>query len=246
MDKKPIAFFAAIDDEIRIIRSKMIIDEQVHMKPAVLARGQLDGAPCILVRTGIGKEAMKKAVGHCLSIFDPSFFINVGYAGGTSPYTNAGDVIIANNVIDRESGDHLKPDADLSRKAEAACRQKELKITQGAVVTVNHVVTTPHEKAFIGTEHDADALDMESFAFVEECVKASKTCAVIRAILDPLDVSLPDMGDMLSKEGKTSIGQVAGHLAHHPKDFFSLPKIEYCAMKARESIVSIVEALINI
>ena len=110
---------------------------------------------------------------------------------------------------------------------------------------MDEVVSTPHEKAFVGTEHEVMALDMESSVFMERCQKRGVPCIVVRAILDPLDTVLPDMSDVLGENGKISAGQIASHFAHKPKDILSLPKIEYCAIKARESITSFVDAWIN-
>lgn len=242
MNTKPVAIFAALDDEVRIIRSKMVVDEQIHIKPSLIVRGQLGRSQILLVRSGIGKKAMAQAVEYVIANFDPSVCINVGYAGGTTPHMSAGDIIIATSVIDAETNKAFDAAADLAENVGNVCNQRGLKAMRGGLVTVDRVISTPHEKAFIGTEHDALALDMESSAFMERCIASKKPCLVVRAILDPLDVILPDMGDVMQADGTMSMAKVAGHLAHHPKDTLSLHKIEYCAIKARESIAEFVEA----
>lgn len=242
MIQNPIAIFAALDDEIRIVRSKMVIDEQIHIKPSLLIRGQFNDKQLILVRTGVGKAAMQNAVDYCLANFRPDICLNVGYAGGTTPHMSAGDIIIATNVIDDATGKSFAASDTLVEQAANLCRQKEIKSMRGGLVTVDKVISTPHEKAFIGTEHDAIAIDMESSSFMERCAASKTPCVVVRAILDPLDVVLPDMGDVIEEDGKMSFGRVANHLAHHPKDALSLHKIEYCAIKAREAIADFVEA----
>lgn len=245
MKKEAIAFFAALDDEIRIIKSKMIVDEQVYFKPSSLARGQLNEKPCILIKSGIGQKAMRSAVNYCISNFNPSICINVGYAGGTTPMMNAGDMLIADFVVDNASGKTLSSDKELSSIAETLCKNNNLKVMRGGLVTVDEVIKTPHEKAFVGTSHDAMAIDMESFAFIEQCLAMGKPALVIRTILDPLDIAIPDMEDVVDAKGEVKVGQMAGHLVHHPRDIFSLPKIEYCAIKARESIATLIEAWVK-
>jgi adenosylhomocysteine nucleosidase len=242
MNKDLIAIIAALDDEIRIVHSKMTVDEKIHIKPSVITRGQLNKRDILLARSGIGKMAMQNAVDYCLSNFKPSFCLNVGYAGGTTPHMSAGDLIIATTVIDQENGRSYSADTSLVDKAGSICRQKELKAMRGGLVTVGRVIPTPHEKAFIGTEHDALAIDMESSSFMERCLAAGVPAIVVRAILDPLDVALPDMNDVIGANGKMSLNRVAGHLVHHPKDTLALHKIEYCAIKAREAIAELVEA----
>lgn len=242
MNEGLIAIFAALDDEIRIIRSKMAVDEQIHLKPSLLLRGQFNKREILLARSGIGKPAMGRAVDWCLENFKPDSCLNVGYAGGTTPHMNAGDLIIATSVVDGESGKKFPANEALSDMAGNLCAQKGLKAMRGGLVTVDKVVSSPHEKAFVGTEHDAFAIDMESSAFMKRCAAAKTPCVVVRAILDPLDVVLPDMDDVIGADGKMSFGRVAGHLFHHPKDTLSLHKIEYCAIKAREAITEFVEA----
>jgi adenosylhomocysteine nucleosidase len=239
------AIFGALDDEIRVIRSTMDVDERIHLKPSLIIRGQLNNKACILVRSGVGKNAMKSAVDYCLANYDISSCLNVGYAGGTTPYMNPGDLLIATTVVDAEKQVSFIPQNFLIDKAEAVCKALDIKAMRGGLATMDEVISTPHEKAFIGTEHEVLALDMESSAFMEQCQEKKVPCIVVRAILDPLDTVLPDMGDVLSENGKISAGQIATHLVNKPKDILSLPKIEYCAIKARESITSFVNAWIN-
>jgi nucleoside phosphorylase len=189
---------------------------------------------------------MKHATDYCIANFDPSVCINVGYAGGTTPHMSAGDIIIATSVVDEETKKIFTANDELADNVGNICNQKGLKAMRGGLVTVDRVISTPHEKAFIGTEHDALAIDMESSAFMESCLAAKKPSIVVRSILDPLDVTLPDMGDVIDPDGKMSVAKVAGHLAHHPKDALSLHKIEYCAIKAREAIAEFVEAWTSI
>lgn len=246
MNTRLVAIFAALDDEVRIVRSKMVVDESVNIRPSLIVRGQLGGTQIILVRSGVGKKAMRHAADYCIANFDPSVCINVGYAGGTTPHMSAGDIVIATSVVDEETKKVFSTDEGLADSVGNICNQKELKAMRGGIVTVDRVISTPHEKAFIGTEYDALAIDMESSAFMESCLAAKKSAIVVRSILDPLDVALPDMGDVIDPEGRMSVSRVAGHLAHHPKDALSLHKIEYCAIKARESIAEFVEAWTSI
>ena len=52
MAESSIAIFAALADEIRIMRSKMQIDESVHVRPARIDRGTYESSDLIVVRTG--------------------------------------------------------------------------------------------------------------------------------------------------------------------------------------------------
>lgn len=238
------AIFAALDDEIRIIRSKMVVDEQVHFRPSLITRGQINHKSFLLVRTGMGRKAMSHAVSYCLTNFKPSVCLNVGYAGGTTPYLGPGDLIVASTVVDAVSGEKFNFEPDLIEKAKDIGKKIDIKIVSEAVVTVDKIVNSPHEKAFLGTEHGVIALDMESAPFAKICKNEKCPCIVVRAILDSLDVVVPDLADAMSDNGKLCVPQIAGHLIAKPKDILSLPKMTYLASKARESIAAFTEAWI--
>ncbi|PIU56474.1 MAG: hypothetical protein COS89_05960 [Deltaproteobacteria bacterium CG07_land_8_20_14_0_80_38_7] len=240
------AIFAALDDEVRIVRSKMQIDERIHIRPSVIIRGKIGKKSCLLVRTGVGKEAMMNAVSYVLENFKTQVCLNVGYAGGTVPDLHPGDLLIGAPVIDRNTKVSFFPQNDLIAQILKICKQIDIKVVKGGLVTVDDVIKTPHEKAFIGTEHAAMAVDMESSAFMEECGKREILAIVVRSILDSLDVFLPDISDAIDEQGELSIGQFAGHIISKPKDILSLPRIEYCAMKAREAISTLIEGWIKI
>jgi adenosylhomocysteine nucleosidase len=241
MNQKPIAIFAALDEEIRIIRSRLSVDEQIHFKPSLITRGRYRKSQILLVRTGIGKSAMKTAVDYCLSNYHPSICINVGYAGGTTPTTSIGDLVIATSVVDAFNEHLLTTDNELAVAAQTLCKEIGLKAITGSIATVDKIISSPHEKAFIGTAHSVIALDMEGAAFVGACLSSGVPCLVVRSILDPLDVTLPDMSDTLDKSGQISMSHLAKHIIKHPKDALNFHKIGYCAMKAREALAAFIE-----
>ncbi|MFH1874585.1 MAG: hypothetical protein ABH859_05295 [Pseudomonadota bacterium] len=240
------AIFAALNDEIRTIRSRMIVDEQTHFRPVLVIRGQIEKQNCLLVRTGVGKKAMHQAVKYCLENYNPTHCLNIGYAGGTTPKMIVGDLLLADPVVDAASKAYYIADHSLLKKIEALCVKNKLRYYRGGLVTVEEVIETPHEKAFIGTEHEALALDMESSAFMQECKKHKKPAVVVRSIFDALDVKLPYMKKAIDESGEVNLAGVAGHVISHPKDILALPKMEYYASKAREALTDFIQAWISI
>lgn len=239
------AIFAALDDEIRIVRSKMVVDEQVHFRPSLIIRGQINHKSFLMVRSGMGRKAMARATTYCLSNFKPSLCLNIGYAGGTTPYLSPGDLVVATTVIDAASGEKFNSAPDLVEKAKEIGKKSDIKTVAESIVTVDKIVKTPHDKAFLGTEHGVIALDMESASFMEACKIAKCPCIVVRAILDSLDTVVPDLADAMHDNGKLCLPQMAGHLISKPKDILSLPKMGYCATKARETLATFTESWIT-
>lgn len=245
MSRESIAIFAALADEIRIMRSRMQIDESVHVRPARIDRGTYDGKDIILVRTGIGSNAMSKAASYCISAFHPRICFNVGYCGGATPDIETGDLVIAERVVHDETGERLACSQELIERAQKICSEKDLRMSTGGIVTVDTVVHGPHDKAYLGTKNESRAVDMESFAFAKVCHDKGVTFAVVRACLDPMDMLLPDLEGAVDEEGRTDIAGAVKKMIQKPKTILAIPKIEYCAVQARESIDEFLKGLMR-
>lgn len=245
MQPIPIAVVAALDDEIRVVLSKMEVDSRAHVKPSLFTKGSLCGKGLVMARSGIGIAAMESACSYLFSHFSPAFCLHVGYCGGAEPKDAPGDLLIAETVVDARSGERIEVAPGLTERAEAVARERELRARRGTLVTVEKVVENPHEKAFAGTQHSAAGIDMESAALAIACRERGIPWLVVRAVLDPLDVALPDMGDSVTEEGGTDGVALAEHLVRNPKDIFSLPRLQYFAGQARNSITEFVEGWIE-
>lgn len=242
MTSVPIAIVAALDDEIRVIRSKMDVDSRVHIRPSLIETGKYLDQPLLLMRSGLGIGAMEASIAYCLDNYHPGFCLHIGYCGGADPKHQAGDLIVATHVVDTRDGTRHEMDKSIVTQALHVCRDAGLRAKDGGIATVEKVISSPHEKAFIGTQHSADAIDMESCVLVSACEKRGIPCLVVRGVLDPLDVVLPDMGDVVDEEGKTGGMALTSHLIKKPKDILKLPKIEYLATQARGAITAFADA----
>lgn len=247
MSSKPvIAIFAALADEIRIVRSKMQIDESITVRPARIVRGQYMDHPLILVRTGIGGDAMAKAVRYCCEQYRPDICINVGYCGGAAPDAEVGEIVVADRVVDEHSGDELAASPDVVAQAKRSCEGRDLRFSVGGLATVVEAAMMPHDKAYIGTKCDARGIDMESYDFVKACGDFDTQAGVVRAVLDPMDMRLPDFKEAVDEEGNTNIWGAIKHMMRSPKDAVAVPRIEYCAVQAREAISGFIDAWLEI
>lgn len=244
MQKIPLAVIAALDDEIKIIVSKMETDEKVHFKPALFTRGKYGKKQVLICRSGIGRDAMEKAMGFCLSTWRPELCLHVGYCGGCDPSLAAGDLVAASAVADARTADRIECDSGLVARAHRMIAEHKLRGRSGSIVTIDELIPSPHEKAFIGTKYEAVALDMESVSVAAACRAAGVPLLIVRAVLDPLDHALPDFGDALDESGHTDGLALAGHLARHPYDALKLPHLEYFASQARNAISAFVDAWI--
>lgn len=241
----PLAIIAALDDEIRLVSSKIAVDERIHVKPAMFMRGIYNKKEILLCCSGVGLEAMGNASQYMLKNFHPALCLHVGYCGAADPSLASGDLVIASAIVDSQNDQRFEPDAGLIDQAQQIIKRKGLRASTGAIATVLNFIPAPHEKAFIGTKHESIAIDMESSALASALSVAHIPYLVVRAVLDPLDHAIPDMGDSLDERGRTSGVAFAGHMIRHPSDMLKLPQLEYFASQARHSIAAFVEAWIT-
>lgn len=228
------------------MRSRMQIDESVHVRPARIDCGTYKSNDFILVRTGIGQRAMSRAVDYCIDNLHPSACFNVGYCGGSTPDIETGDLVIADRVVHDETGEDLACSPELVERAQKVCVDHNLRVSLGGITTVDHVVHGPHDKAYLGTKNDSRAVDMESFAFAKSCHDKGAQFAVVRACLDPMDMLLPDLEGAVDEEGRTDIAGAVKKMIQKPKTILAIPRIEYCALQAREAIAEFLEGLMTI
>ena len=68
---------------------------------------------------------------------------------------------------------------------------------------------------------------------------------VARAVLDPMEAELPDLGNAIDEAGKIDKVALLEGLAAKPKNILSIPKISYFANQARESISKFIDAWLS-
>ena len=194
-----LAVVAALGDEIRLLRSRMIEPRSVKLDSARVTTGTWGSLPLVLVCTGMGATAMERGLLQVLQEFAPQFCLHVGYGGAAHAALRPGDLVVATTLIDACLRLSLGVAPELVQKAENLRRQAGLPGRTGALVTLDRVARSPEEKAGHGREHRAVAVDMESATLGRVCRAAGVPFLVVRAILDHLDYQLADPVDDKSR-----------------------------------------------
>jgi adenosylhomocysteine nucleosidase len=242
MQKVPLAVISALDDEIRIIRSRMSVDARIHIRPGLVTKGTYLQRPIMLVRSGVGRDAMRTTMTHLFSNHRPEVVIHTGYCGAASPALAPGDLVIAEGIVDSSNQKRVPCDEALVAKAKKILRDKSMRGSAGDLVTVEQVASSPHEKAYLATQHSSIGVDMESSELAAACAESNIPFVVVRAVLDPLDYHIPNLADAIDEDGSTDGLALAEHLVKKPADFLKLPRLQYLASQARTSITAFIDA----
>jgi len=140
----------------------------------------LGGEDIRTAHLGVGPAAAAKSIQLLLAQERPRMLICAGFAGGLDPRVRAGDVVVADNFS----------------TAELRGRARELTGARphhffGPLVTRQDPVEAVDAKAALAAETGALAVDMETGAVAEACLRAAVPLLAVRAISDGPETALP-------------------------------------------------------
>jgi adenosylhomocysteine nucleosidase len=170
---------------------------------------------------GPGCENAAEATEMLIAGHRPKHVVSAGFAGALSPDLKRNDLLLADRILaeGREEAVDLPPQfrAMLLRPG----------VHCGALLTRDRVVRLASEKRSLFQQHQALAVDMETFAVAEVCRRRAMSFSSIRVINDTADETLPpDMDYLLSqKPGAAQWGAALGAVLHRPgsaKDMYRL------------------------
>ena len=174
----------------------------------VFREGRVAGRGVAWCVAGVGREAAARAARRLILGHRPQLVLSAGFAGGLAPDLVRGSLIRAARVT--------LPD-----------RSKDLRLAHAApangraltIVTTDHILTTPAEKADLREVSNADAVDMETFAVAEAAAAEGLPCGSIRVISDDASQTLPREVAMLSRpqSAMRRLGAAIGAIGRRPR-----------------------------
>ncbi len=117
---------------------------------------------------------------------------------------------------------------------------------RGRLLTVDRIVRLGEEKRRLGAEHQALAVDMESFAVAEVCRARDVPVLVVRAISDAVDDELPpDIGHLLSRKSFAGqLGAAVGSVFRRPGAVKDLFHLHQAALECSARLARFLQALV--
>ncbi|MGX7744551.1 phosphorylase [Rhodopseudomonas parapalustris] len=174
--------------------------------------------------TVICSSSDPKQLRAIMADFDPSSIrgvISFGVAGGLDPSLEAGDIVIATEVVAGERRwtsevaltDELLKSAGLGRH----------RVVRGGLVGAEQVIAARAAKAALRSETGAAAVDMESHIAADFAAAAELPFAALRVISDPASRSLPQIvSTAIKPNGDIDLRKVLRGIARHPTSIRSL------------------------
>ncbi len=217
------------------------VDSTVSYHPGRIWHGRLGGHEICLARAGMGKTAMQHCTEHCIQLFRPTTLLLIGFGGATDPTLHIGDVIICQKIIDAATHQHWMPSDAMLAQASKIAERTGLPARTGTAVTASTIVTSPHDKAFLGAQHGATMVEMEGSSFAETATRANLPWLMIRAVADQMDTALPD-GLSCQDDGTFAMASLVRCLVHQPRVIGQLSALHMASIKARDTITQFTQA----
>ena len=196
-----VAIIGAMEEEVVILRDKMVNLQQETIAGCEFNSGQLNGVDVILLKSGIGKVNAAMSTAILAEKFKPDAIINTGSAGGYNPSLNVGDVVISTEVrhhdvdvtiFGYEYGQvpqlpaAFVSDSKLFSIAEEAAKEiTDVQVGRGLIVTGDSFMNDPVRVDFVrGKFTDLYAVEMEAAAIAQVAYQFSIPCVIIRSLSD--------------------------------------------------------------
>ena len=201
--------------------------------------GGLDGRRLVIVESGAGRAAAARATTALVAGHRPQWIISAGFAGGLHDSLAQGDLLMADRIVD-QTGRVLDIDLKIDRQA-----QRHLHV--GRLLTMDRVVDTAEEKAALGRQFDALAVDMETIAVADVCQEEKIRFLSVRVIIDALARNLPADIDHLVKRRTTAgrLGAAAGAILRRPSSIKDMWQLKEDALVASERLANFLAGVIG-
>jgi adenosylhomocysteine nucleosidase len=194
----------------------------------------------VLFESGPGTVRAAKAAHALIDAYRPRLVVSSGFAGGLDPQLRRFDLVAADSLVNATGSEITLDPADL-----VPWLAEVPNLHCGRLLTFDRIVRLSAKKRQLGEQHQALAVDMESFAVVEVCRARNVPVLAVRAISDAVDDELPkDIGHLLAQ--KTFAGQLGaavGSVFRRPGAAKDLFKLHQAALEASSRLASFLAKL---
>ena len=210
-----------------------------------VVRGECAAIEVRVVVSGPGPDrARSAAAGMATMDPPPTDVLAIGVAGGLQSGLRAGSLVLADRLLASPEGQPLDPDADLSAWIGKALAEGAIPYRAGANLTVASALTSRHQKQGAAASSEAAVVQMEDHVWAEAAAVAGWPFASLRAVLDPVERSLPEAVTAWDWRGPRA-AEVAAATLRHPWLSLSLARLGWERERARRSIDRALETIVT-
>ncbi|PHK49709.1 5'-methylthioadenosine/adenosylhomocysteine nucleosidase [Staphylococcus edaphicus] len=198
-----IGIIGAMEEEIAILKEKMVDLEVINIAHVVFYKGLLHDKDVVLTQSGIGKVNVAISTTLLLERFNPELIINTGSAGALDKSLNVGDIVVSDMVAYHDADARafgyqlgqipqmpaqFVADNHLIELVKETISKEKLVAKTGLIVSGDSFIGTAEQRALIKTNFpQAMAAEMEATAIAQTCYQFKIPFIITRAISDLAD-----------------------------------------------------------
>jgi adenosylhomocysteine nucleosidase len=187
-----------------------------------LCEGGWKGRRVVVIRSGPGRSRAAQATEVLLDGHQPRLVISAGFASALCPELRRHDIFIADQLLTAAAG---RIAIELPPGLSATLDQPG--VHRGSLLSADSAARLPREKQSLFQRYGALAVDGETFAVAEVCLRRGVPFRSLRVIRDTADESLPrEVQHLLAqKTASAKLGAALGAIWRRPasaKDIYQL------------------------
>ena len=190
-NKSTVAIIGAMDVEISEVLKNLSKPKTIKNNGFEITTGKLGKHKIILSKSGVGKVNAAVTTQYIIDNYSPKYIINTGIAGSLNENLKAGDIIIAEKMVQHDfdvtafgspkgyMDTGIEPDKPtfyhsdekLIKKFKENLNSDKANITVGTIATGDIFINNELLKEEIRNTFNADSIDMESAAIAQTAQK---------------------------------------------------------------------------
>jgi adenosylhomocysteine nucleosidase len=191
--------------------------------------GTLEGAACIAVCAGMGKQAAERACAIAARHAELTSLVSMGWAGALSCGMQAGNAYVVDEVVDTSTGEGFA----------AGFRARQQKPAALKLVTIDHVAE-PAEKRQLAERYLAVLVDMEAATVARFARSQGIAFYCLKAVSDAPGEMLPNLSRYTDNQGHLRLPALLAHVAIRPRYWPGMARV---GKNARMGAVAMAAAL---
>lgn len=202
-----IGIIGAMEIEVAELKRTMQVNRTVKKAQMEFFEGTLEGAPAVVVRSGIGKVNAAVCTQILVDDFGVEGVINTGIAGSLKAEINIGDLVLSTDVLHHDMDAtgfgyplgqipqmdifSFKADEKMRKLAKKICERvnPDIKVFEGRIVSGDQFISDKSIKNKIVENFGGYCTEMEGAAIAQTAYLNHIPFLIIRAISDKADDS---------------------------------------------------------
>ena len=209
-----------------------------------LFKGSYASQNVLVTITGVGRQRACQGIEQILDKHRPQRLILIGFAGGLNTSMKAGDLVDVSGVMNTQ-GNRVELSCDdrwLPHYGDHSGLSKQGPTRWVSdLITLDRLVSSPHEKHALHKRYGAGVVDMESYHVARLATKWGVPIRILRAVSDPVDTTLPiESLTWTRPDGRTNLAAVGAYLARRPWQLGIMISLARHASRAAEALAAAV------